>query len=86
MKPEEVIVYPIMTERTVSLIERENKLVFIVSRTATKQAITEAVEQLYQVEVENVTTMITRKGGKKAFVRLSPKSNASDLAIRLGIL
>ncbi|MCD6470773.1 50S ribosomal protein L23 [Candidatus Bathyarchaeota archaeon] len=86
MDPSEVILYPLMTEITSRLIERENKIVFIVNRRATKKDIKRAVEELYQVEVEKVNTLITRDGTKKAFVKLAPEYSATDLAIRLGIL
>ncbi|MBS7635718.1 50S ribosomal protein L23, partial [Candidatus Bathyarchaeota archaeon] len=45
-----------------------------------------AVEELYQVKVEDVNVLITRDGTKKAFVKLKPEYNAADLAVRLGIL
>ena len=86
MKPHEVIKYPLMTEKAVNLIERENKITFIVDRRATKNDIARAVEQLYGVGVEKVWTLITPKGEKKAMVKLKKEYNATDLAIRLGIL
>ncbi|MCD6479192.1 50S ribosomal protein L23 [Candidatus Bathyarchaeota archaeon] len=86
MKPHEVIKYPLMTEKAVNLIERENKITFIVDRRATKHDIARAVEQLYGVGVEKVWTLITPKGEKKAMVKLKKGYNATDLAIRLGIL
>jgi len=85
MRPDEVILYPMMTEKAVDLIEKENKIVFIVNRRSSKGDIAKAVEELYEVEVEEVRTLITRQGEKKAYVKLSPKHNASDLAIKLGI-
>jgi large subunit ribosomal protein L23 len=86
MKPHEVILYPMMTERSIYMIENENKLIFIVNRKANKHDIAEAVRRLYGVEVEDVNTLITRKSEKKAFVKLEEGFDASDLAIRLGIL
>lgn len=86
MNPHEVILYPMMTERSVYMIENENKLVFIVNRRATKHDVSQAVRALYGVEAERVNTLITRKGEKKAFVKLGEGYDASDLAIRLGIL
>lgn len=86
MNSDEVILYPIMTEVASRLIESENKLVFIVNTKAKKRDIRTAIEELYQVKVKDVNTMITSKGEKKAFIRLVPESNAADLAIRLGIL
>jgi large subunit ribosomal protein L23 len=75
-----------MTERSVNMIENENKLVFIVDRRATKHDIAAAIKELYEVEAETVNTLITRKGEKKAFIKLKAGYDASDVAIRLGIL
>ncbi len=86
MNPHEVILYPLMTERSVNMIENENKLVFIVDRRANKSQIAWAVSELYEVEAESVRTLITRGGLKKAFVKLKEGFDASDIAIRLGIL
>ncbi|MCW4021795.1 MAG: 50S ribosomal protein L23 [archaeon] len=80
------ICYPVMTEVTSRILETENKLVFIVSKKATKADIRRAVEELYDVDVQSVNSTITPDGEKKAFVRLTPEFKASDLAIKLGIL
>ncbi len=86
MKPHDVIKYPTMTERSVYMIENENKLVFIVHREANKHDIAQAVKKLYQVEAQEIRTLIDRKGEKKAFVRLKDGYNASEVAIKIGIL
>jgi large subunit ribosomal protein L23 len=75
-----------MTEVTSRLLEAENKLVFVVNRSATKRDIKMAVEELYDVVVEKVNSTITAEGEKKAFVRLHPDYKAVDIAIKLGIL
>ena len=81
-----VIVYPMMSEDTVKLIEGENKITFIVNNKATKNDVKRAVEELYEVNVSRVFTLTTPEGKKKAYVKLSPESKASDLAVKLGIL
>lgn len=86
MKPHEIILYPMMTERSVYMIENENKLVFVVDRRANKDEIAQAVRELYGVEAESVNTLISMNSDKKAFVKLKDQYDASDLAIRLGIL
>ncbi|MCW4021300.1 MAG: 50S ribosomal protein L23 [Candidatus Bathyarchaeota archaeon] len=86
MDPQEVVLYPVITEVTSRLIETENKLVFIVNLKAKKKDIRRAVEELYEVKVRDVNVAITSKGEKKAFVRLEPRYSATDIAIRLGIL
>ena len=86
LESELVVVYPMMSEDTVKLIETENKITFIVNNRATKHDIKRAVEDLYEVKVIRVLTLTTPEGKKKAYVKLSPESKASDLAVKLGIL
>lgn len=81
----QIILYPLITEDAVNLVESENKLMFIVNTRANKSAVKKAVEELYEVKVEKVNLLITSKGLKKAFVKLVPEYRASDLAIKLGI-
>jgi large subunit ribosomal protein L23 len=86
LDPYKTIKYPMMTEVTSRILEAENKLVFVVSRKATKRDIKLAVEELYDVVVEKVNSTITPEGKKKAFVKLHPDYKAVDVAIKLGIL
>jgi large subunit ribosomal protein L23 len=82
----EIISYPLMTESASLMVEKDNKLIFIVSLKAGKTDVKKAVEQLYEVKVKKVTMLITPQGEKKAFVKLAPEYKASDVAIKLGIL
>lgn len=61
MNAEQIIKRPlIMTEKGQNLREEQNKYLFEVERTATKRQIRDAVEELFDVSVENVHTMIVR--------------------------
>jgi len=80
-----IIKKPLVTENTFDLIEDQNKLVFIVERTANKYKIKEAIESLYNVKIIKINTLITPSGEKKALVKLHPNDSAADLAIKLGI-
>ena len=80
-----IIKKPLITEKTFDLIEKENKLVFIVNKRANKSQIKRAIEKLHNVKVIKVNTLITTKGEKKAFVKLHPEYSAQDIAIDLGI-
>jgi large subunit ribosomal protein L23 len=80
-----IIKKPLVTEKTFDLIEKENKLVFIVDRKANKNQIKKAIEKIHNVKVIKVNTMITPKGEKKAFIKLHPEHSAQDIAIDLGI-
>ena len=86
MESHEVIFYPLMTESASLMVEKDNKLIFIVSLKAGKTDVKKAVEELYEVKVAKISTLITPQGQKKAFVKLTPEFKASDVAIKLGIL
>jgi len=86
MNPDEVILAVVRTQKAVSLIEKENKLTFVVRIEATKEDVKRAVEKLYGVEVEKVNTLITPRGEKKAYVKLKPEYKASELAVKLGVI
>ena len=86
MEPNDVIFYPLMTESASLMVEKDNKLIFIVNLKAGKSDVKRAVEQLYEVKVDRITILITAQGAKKAFVKLMPEYKASDVAIKLGIL
>ncbi|AFL94832.1 50S ribosomal protein L23 [Thermococcus cleftensis] len=85
MDPYKVIIKPVVTEKAVAMIENENKLTFIVDRRATKQDIKRAVEEMFEVKVEKVNTLITMRGEKKAYVKLKPEYSASEVAARIGL-
>ena len=84
--PWKILMHPLLTEKVIGKIEKENKLVFIVRRNSTKKQIRWAIETALDVEVEKLQTMIDPKGRKKAFIRLKPKYSASDIATRFGML
>jgi large subunit ribosomal protein L23 len=86
MNLNEVISYPLMTESASLMVEKDNKLIFIVNLKAGKSDVKRAVEELYEVKVEKISLLITPQGEKKAFVKLKPEYKASDVAIKLGIL
>ena len=63
MKPEEIIVKPIITEKSNTGLQ-EGKYTFQVAKKATKVQIADAVEALFNVKVLNVNTMMV-KGKEK---------------------
>ncbi len=85
MKPLEVIVHPDVTEKSMKMVESENKLTFIVNIKSNKRDIAEAVEKLYEVKVLGVNTLVTPKGRKKAYVKLAPEFKAEEVATKMGI-
>lgn len=86
LKARRIILHPIASEKAMNMIERGNTITFAVDIKASKRDIRRAIEILYEVEVEDVRTVITHKGYKKAYVKLAEGYSASDLAIRLGMI
>jgi ribosomal protein uL23 len=86
MDPWDILMHPLLTEKAIGKIEKENKLVFIVSMNSNKKQIEWAMEKAFDVKVDKVSTMIDRKGRKKAWIKLSKEFSAADIATRLGML
>ncbi len=82
--PFDIIIHPYVTERALSLMDRENKLQFIVKRDATKEEVKYSIEQIFKVKVDSVNTLIT-KSGKRAIVKLSPEYSAEEIGMRIGV-
>lgn len=53
----DVIVRPIVTEKSTDLLDRRGKYSFVVAREANKVEIAQAVEKLFNVTVRDVRTM-----------------------------
>jgi ribosomal protein uL23 len=81
-----IIKYPLSTEKSIRLMESENKLVFIVDPKAAKDEIKKAIEAQFNVKVVAVNTSNDFKGRKKAYVKFSPETPAIDLATKLGLM
>ena len=82
----DVIKYALSTEKSLKMMEAENKLIFVVDMYATKEDIKEAVEKLLKAKVEKVNTLITPKGEKRAIIKFNPETLAIDVATNLGIM
>lgn len=99
MNPHDIILHPYITEKSLNAVSRthkkvgkggkveyipENKLEFMVKRTATKQEIKKAIEQLFEIKVDKVNTRIF-KDGKHAVVKLNKKFSAEEVGMRIGV-
>ena len=63
-----ILMAPIISEKATSVAEKNNQVLFKVLRDATKPEIKAAVELLFKVEVEKVSTVV-QKGKIKKFGR-----------------
>lgn len=84
--PWKILVYPHLAEKSMNMVEMENKLVFIVDSKADKGMIKKAVEKEFGVKVDWVRTEISTKGYKKAYIKINDEFTASDIASKLGIV
>ncbi|MCG8571482.1 MAG: 50S ribosomal protein L23 [Spirochaetes bacterium] len=64
MKSEEIILRPVVTEKSTTIREKENKYVFIVSVKANKLMVKQAIKDLFQVTPTQIN-IINVKGKKK---------------------
>jgi large subunit ribosomal protein L23 len=83
--PYSIVKHPLVTEQTVASMDKDNVLVFVVDRKATKKDIREAIEELYEVELLSVNTLILPDGRKKAYVKLREEYLADEVATKIGV-
>lgn len=80
-----VILRPYITEKTFNLIEKENKLTFIVSDRANRREVKQAIETMYEGNVKDVNLFMTIQG-KKAIVKFTKDDEARQLGTKLGLI
>jgi ribosomal protein uL23 len=86
METNEIIKYPISSEKSIRLMEKENKLMFLVDMRSKKPQIKKIIEDTFKVKVVQLNTFIGQDGKKRAYVKLSPETPAIDLATKLGLI
>lgn len=85
MDPYNIVHHPYVTEKTMDRLDFQNSIDFVVDIDATKPQIRWAIEEMFDVTVDKVRTMITPTGEKRAIVRFPPSVEAEDIAMRVGI-
>lgn len=76
---------PVSTEKAVKLMDVENTLVFETARTYRKETLKAEIEQLFNVKVAKIRTLM-RSNKKIAYIKLGAKHSAADLATKLGLI
>jgi len=80
-----IIKYPIASEKSIRMIETENKLMFAVDIDATKLQIKQEIEKQFNAKVKSVNT--TRMNAiKKATVTFAKETPAMDVATAMGLI
>ena len=81
-----IIKHVLSTEKSIRLMELENKLIFVVNNKATKKEIKKTIEEMFKVEVGSVRTFVSPNGEKRAYVKFLQKHPAIDIATQMGII
>ena len=68
------------------MIERENKMVFVVSPSSSSQDVAKEFEKMFKVKVERVNTLRKNNGLKIAFIKVAKEYSAGDISVKLRIL
>ena len=80
-----IIKHPLSTEKSIRLMESQNKLVFVVDIDADKKMVKKAIEEMFKAKVKDVNVCI-QKGEKRAYVKFSQENPAIDIATQLGLM
>ena len=79
------MIKPIVTEKAVMMIEKDNVLTFSTDMPESKESVKKYVEEVLDVKVEKIRTLI-RNNKKYAYVKLNKNNLAIDVAIKLGLM
>jgi len=85
MEALQIIKYPLATEKSIRLMESENKLIFVVHDKANRTDVKKAIEEVFKVKVVKVN-IYTMKNKKRAYVKFAKDTPAIDLATNLGLM
>ncbi len=69
MKPADILIKPVLTEKAYEQQEQRNVFTFVVDRRANKLEIKKAVEDFYAVEVKKVRTLVVPGKSKTRYTR-----------------
>jgi large subunit ribosomal protein L23 len=69
MRQQDILIKPIVSEKSNRLTEKKNTYAFRVGRKANKLEIKTAVEQFYNVKVEDVHTMVAPRKSKNRMTK-----------------
>lgn len=76
---------PIMTEKAVMQIERDNVLTFQTSMKKTKEEIKKELEELLKIKIDKIRTLI-KNNKKYVYIKLKGSTLAIDVATKLGLM
>ena len=81
-----MIKYALSTEKSIRMMESENKLVFVVDLKDNVKEIRKNVEETFDAKILKINTQVDSKGRKKAYIKFSDGTPALDVATKLGLM
>ena len=78
--------YPRATEKAINLIERSNVVTYMVDLRYNKAQIKKEFEDTFKVKVDRVNVEIEPRNRKRAYIKISSKFKASDIALKLKLV
>lgn len=69
MKPADILIRPVITEKVNLQIERSGRYTFVVDKRANKLEVKKAVEEFYGVKVNDVNTIVVPGKNKSRFTK-----------------
>jgi large subunit ribosomal protein L23 len=81
-----VLKHPFVTEKAMMMLDKSNKVQFLVAKEATKEQIKREIQKTFGQEVTHVRTIMTTHGKKKAIVSFVNNKAAEEILSRLGIM
>lgn len=83
-----IITHPVITEKSLKLVQDSNTYTFKVQRTATKVQVSTAIEQLYGVEVLSVRTIVNQaraqRTGRRRMKTMGAKVKKALVTLKSG--
>ncbi len=81
-----MIKYALSTEKSIRMLEAENKLVFVVDLKDNTKKIKKNIEEMFTAKVLKINTQVDTKGRKRAYIKFSEETPALDIATKLGLM
>jgi large subunit ribosomal protein L23 len=83
--PRDVIVAPVVSEKSYDLIDAANTYTFVVDRRSNKTEIKQAVAEIFQVGVVSVNTMNRRGKTKRTGYKFGRRKNTKRALVTLAV-
>ena len=81
--PRDIIIKPVVSEKSYGLIDENNKYTFLVKKTANKTQVKIAVEQIFDVKVVSVNTLNRQGKSRRTRTGVGRRKNTKRAIVSL---